>query len=110
MFSIPPPGKSDQNPHREEALAAGKNGFADDKSVHQVVTSGVTSVDHILGAMEQRAGGYTGFVASAAEERWSTQLNFSLNGKTVTIENPDPRQRLSAYLRHTKGLTGTKVG
>ena len=43
-------------------------------------------------------------------EHWSNVLTFCLNGKTVTIENPDPRERLSAYLRHTQGLTGTKVG
>lgn len=35
-------------------------------------------------------------------------LTFVLNGKTVHIDNPDPRMSLLDYLRGTAGLTGTK--
>lgn len=37
-----------------------------------------------------------------------TDLTFVLNGKTVHIDDPDPRMSLLDYLRGTAGLTGTK--
>ena len=40
---------------------------------------------------------------------YSTELKFWLNGRPVTIANPDPGMTLVDYL-HGMGLTGTKVG
>ena len=37
------------------------------------------------------------------------KLRFSLNGKLVEIDNPDPRQLLVHWLRES-GHSGTKVG
>jgi len=91
-FSIPPPSPSTPLAARDAALA-GAAALEDG-----VVPTGSLYCVHL------------GFAASGQEEHWTNVLTFSLNGKTVRIENPDPRERLSAYLRHTKGLTGTKVG
>ena len=51
-------------------------------------------------------------MTSAAHEKltkYSDQLVFWLNGKRVTIVNPDPRMMLAEYLQEN-GFTGTKVG
>ena len=37
------------------------------------------------------------------------KLRFSLNGKLVKVDNPDPRQLLVHWLRES-GHSGTKVG
>jgi aerobic-type carbon monoxide dehydrogenase small subunit (CoxS/CutS family) len=106
-FSIPPPSPSTPLAARDAALA-GAAALEDGV----VPTGSLSSVHLVRNAVLQRDGGTgsPGFAASGQEEHWTNVLTFSLNGKTVRIENPDPRERLSAYLRHTKGLTGTKVG
>lgn len=39
----------------------------------------------------------------------SSELQFTLNGKPVSIQNPDPRRTLAEYIRNEAGLTGTKI-
>lgn len=39
----------------------------------------------------------------------TSALSFTLNGRKVTIANPDPTQRLVDYLRDVEGMNGTKV-
>lgn len=46
---------------------------------------------------------------AARLHNYSTELNFWLNGESVTLDNPDPTVLLADYLR-TTGLTGTKIG
>src|SRR5437868_1066529 len=46
---------------------------------------------------------------ASKEHEYSNQLIFWLNGKRVSISNPDPTVMLTDYL-HAVGLTGTKVG
>ena len=47
--------------------------------------------------------------AQEKQTKYSDQLVFWLNGKQVTITNPDPNMMLAEYLQH-EGMTGTKVG
>ena len=44
-----------------------------------------------------------------AQDLYSSELVFWLNGEKVTIANPDPTMMLVDYL-HSVGLTGTKIG
>jgi xanthine dehydrogenase/oxidase len=38
-----------------------------------------------------------------------TQVNFTLNGNPVVIQNPDPNMSLNEYIRSLPGYTGTKL-
>jgi TolA-binding protein len=40
------------------------------------------------------------------EPKASNTINFSINGKDYTVENPDPRMDLNSFIRSQKGLTG----
>src|SRR5271170_6827047 len=48
-------------------------------------------------------------LVASEETKYSNQLIFWLNGKRVTISDPDPTIMLTDYL-HEVGLTGTKIG
>lgn len=51
-------------------------------------------------------------VSTAATDsvaEWSDALTFTLNGKPITLINPDPFIPLAAWLRDDQGLTGTKI-
>lgn len=41
---------------------------------------------------------------------YATSITFMLNGKEITVENPDPSKTLVDFLRYDMKLTGTKVG
>ena len=43
------------------------------------------------------------------QEFTKNQISFFLNGKSVTIKNPDPEMLLLEYIRDVAHLTGTKL-
>ena len=42
------------------------------------------------------------------DDKPCTTLTFNLNGKSVSVENPDPKMLLVEYLRDVQNLSGTK--